>query len=151
MDDIKIHENHIEKLLSKLKIFEDIRKNILDWYITNFWSPETIREFHKPFEGVMEVIRWFQMQHNTFVGLNTGRPESLRSHTLYSLNKMGKEYKVCFTNELLYMNQPSRWPAACLIKNETLVLNFQIASFRRCTFGTVAVNPSLPLVCESVE
>lgn len=36
-------------------------------------------------------------------------------------------------------NQPSRWPWACLIKNETLVLYFQIASFKRFTFGAVAV------------
>lgn len=104
LDDIRIHENHLEHLLSELEFIEDIRKNIRDWYTTHFWSPDAIPESHKPYEGVMEVIRWFQIQPNTFVGLNSGRPESLRTHTLSSLNEVGKEYKVRFTDDLLYMN-----------------------------------------------
>ena len=41
---------------------------------------------HRPYRGVLEVIRWFQLQPATFVGLNTGRPEQLRDETLRSLN-----------------------------------------------------------------
>lgn len=37
-----------------------------------------------------------QLQPNTFVGLNTGRPKRLRPDTLKSLNKRGKDFKVEF-------------------------------------------------------
>ena len=63
---------------------------------------------HRPFRGVMEVIRWFQAQPDTFVGLNTGRPESLRFNTLTSLNKLGKGSMVRFQDDLLYM-KPDGW------------------------------------------
>ena len=55
--------------------------------------------------GVLEVIRWFQLQPKTYVGLNTGRPESIRADTLRSLNKLGKEYRVQFSDELLHKNR----------------------------------------------
>ena len=50
-------------------------------------------------------MRWFQLQPNTYVGLNTGRNENLRQDTLHSLNFLGKEYKVEFEDRLLFMNQ----------------------------------------------
>lgn len=59
---------------------------------------------HRPFPGVLEVIRWFQMQPRTFVGLNTGRPEALRGDTLRSLNALGAEYRVAFASAFLTMN-----------------------------------------------
>jgi hypothetical protein len=68
------------------------------------WEPAAVLEAHRPCRGVMEVIRWFQLQPSTFVGLNTGRPESLRAATLRSLNALGREYRVHFDNELLQMN-----------------------------------------------
>ena len=48
-------------------------------------------EAHRPFRGVLEVIRWFQLQPNTEVGLNSGRPEDLRAETLTTLNRLGAE------------------------------------------------------------
>jgi hypothetical protein len=49
-----------------------------------------------------------RLQPQTFVGLNTGLPETLRTETLRSLYKLGEEYKVQFIDELLYMN-PKDW------------------------------------------
>jgi len=108
VSDITVHENQVNRLLVELEIASEKQREILDWYNEHRWSPEYILHSHIPFTGVLEVIRWFQLQPNTFVGLNTGRPESLRSDTLRSLNELGSEYKVQFADELLHMN-PSGW------------------------------------------
>ena len=104
-DDIRIHENEIEALLNYLNIIEPERSKIIEWYILNFWSPEVIIQSHKPFDGVLDVIRWFQLQPQTSVALNTGRPESMRVETLWALNTLGTEYRIEFSSGLLYMNR----------------------------------------------
>lgn len=108
LEDIDVHENDVEQLLEERKIPRRARKKIMDWYLENRWSPQAIREMHRPFQGVLEMVRWFQLQPNTYVGLVTGRPEELREDTLRSLNELGKPYRVRFEDELLYMN-PDGW------------------------------------------
>jgi hypothetical protein len=51
----------------------------------------------------MPLIRWFQRRHNTFVGLNTGRPETQRWITLRALNRLGGPHGAYFDNRLLHM------------------------------------------------
>ncbi len=108
VSDIKVHENQVDSFLAELQIPDQKQKEILDWYNNQRWTPEDILHAHSPYSGVLEVIRWFQLQPMTFVGLNTGRPESIRKDTLRSLNALGEEYKVQFSNELIHMN-PSGW------------------------------------------
>jgi len=108
VSDITVHENQVDSFLEELRIPSEKQKEIIKWYNQHRWSSEYILQSHHPFSGVLEVIRWFQLQPNTFVGLNTGRPESILSDTLRSLNKLGKEYKLQFTDELLHMN-PQGW------------------------------------------
>ncbi len=108
VSDVKVHENQIDSLVVAFVPSQRQREEVLNWYVTYRWSSDAVLESHRPFEGVMEVIRWFQMQPNTSVGLNTGRPEHLRADTLRSLNALGEEYKVSFSNDLLYMN-PHGW------------------------------------------
>ena len=103
-DDIHIHENEIENLLHDLGITEPEKTKIVEWYILNFWSEDAILQSHRPFDGVLDVIRWFQLQPNTFVGLNTGRSENMRNETLRVLNTLGAEYRVEFSSHLLRMN-----------------------------------------------
>jgi hypothetical protein len=105
---IRTHEDNLEALLDAHRLPSETRQSVLRWYLRHRWSEEAIRASHRPFAGVMEVIRWFQIQSDTFVGLNTGRPEWLRSATLHSLNSLGTEYKVRFPSELLKMN-PYGW------------------------------------------
>ena len=105
---IRTHEDSLEVLLDSHRLRSGTRQSVLRWYLRHRWSQEAIRASHRPFAGVMEVIRWFQIQSDTFVGLNTGRPEWLRSATLHSLNSLGEEYKVRFASELLKMN-PHGW------------------------------------------
>ena len=103
-DDIHIHENEIEDLLNDLGIPEPDKTNIIEWYILNFWSPDAILQSHRPFDGVLDVIRWFQLQPGTYIGLNTGRSEHMRHETLQVLNTLGAEYRVEFSSDLLHMN-----------------------------------------------
>ncbi|MDK1119489.1 MAG: DUF2181 domain-containing protein [Anaerolineae bacterium] len=105
LSQITVHENQVDALVEKLNIPEDARKDILNWYKKQRWTKTAIREMHHPFQGVLDVIRWFQLQPNTDVGLVTGRPETLREDTLHSLNQFGKPYRVVFKNELLFMNR----------------------------------------------
>ena len=108
ISDITVHENHVMRLLAQLRISPEDQDHIMAWYLSHRWSPHAILHAHRPFHGVLEVIRWFQLQPNTFVGLQTGRPNSLRMETLRSLNELGKEYRVQFSNDLLSMN-PLGW------------------------------------------
>lgn len=106
--DIRVQEDQIGHLLDQFQTPRERRAEILDWYRKNRWSLEATLESHRPLRGVMEVVRWFQLQPNTFVGLNTGRPESLRLDTLLSLNTLGEEYRVHFDESLLHMNPSDR-------------------------------------------
>jgi len=99
-----VHEARIRDFLEHRRIPTREMDRIERWYKKVFWSAETIRVAHQAFDGVFEVIRWFQNQPRTAVALNTGRPEFLRSETLDSLNSMGSVHGVCFLSELLHMN-----------------------------------------------
>ena len=129
LGDISVHENQVEKLLAKLGISDENLEKILCWYKEHRWTSDAILASHRPFVGVMEVIRWFQIQPNTFVGLNTGRPEFLRKETLRSLNKLGDEYKVRFTNDLLRMN-PHGWETNVADIKAGGVVHFQETGYR---------------------
>lgn len=127
--DIHVHETELDDLLEKRAVAVDDRSRILEWYEKTFWSREAILESHRPFIGVMEVIRWFQMQPSTYVGLNTGRPELIRTDTLLSLNEIGKEYKVHFSDDLLYMNRHG-WDSEITTSKVAGILHFQKSGYR---------------------
>ena len=102
---VTMHEDRAEDLLETLNLPPSVREQVSHWYRSALWSSKAIMESHRPYHGVMEVMRWFQLQPNTYVGLNTGRNESLRQDTLRSLNLLGAEYKVEFEDSLLFMRQ----------------------------------------------
>ncbi|MCK4487707.1 MAG: hypothetical protein KAU38_13235, partial [Desulfobacterales bacterium] len=81
ISDITVHENSVERLLAQLPLRPEEQEEILAWYLEHRWTSTAILESHRPFRGVLEVIRWFQIQPGTYVGLNTGRPEALRADT----------------------------------------------------------------------
>ena len=107
-EDIDIHEEDIDLLLAGLSVPVSQREAIRSSYRKGLWSSTAVLDAHKPFRGVMEIIRWFQSQPDTCVGLNTGRPESLRFNTLTSLNSLAKGHQVRFRDELLFM-KPDGW------------------------------------------
>ena len=102
--DVTVHENQVEGLLAELGIATAARGDIMSWYLARRWSVDAVMASHRPYQGVLDVIRWFQIQPRCAIGLNTGRPECLREETLRSLNALGKEYRVSFDSDLLYMN-----------------------------------------------
>ena len=104
-DDIDVHENRVDEFLDGRMLPAQTRNEVLAWYLDRRWQPESVLAAHRPYRGVLEVIRWFQLQPETFVGLNTGRPELLRDETLRSLNALGREYRVEFRSDLLVMNE----------------------------------------------
>ncbi len=108
LTDIDAHENQVDQLLENLNLPRPLCRKVEDWYLKNRWSPAAVLAAHCPFAGVMEVIRWFQTQPRTSVGLNSGRPAAIREETLRSLNELGKEYRVAFSDNLLFMN-PGDW------------------------------------------
>ena len=126
--DITVHENHVGELLRRLDILEEDQNRVLDFWHEKRWQPASLIESHRAFEGAMEVIRWFQMQPNVVVGLNTGRPEYLRGDTLRSLITLGKDYKVRFNTEHLYMN-PLDWEDAVPHSKAQGIKHFQNAGY----------------------
>lgn len=104
-EDIDVHENHVDRFLAGIPMPEIERRRIFDWYLEHRWRSDAVLASHRPYRGVMEVIRWFLLQPRTHIGLNTGRPEALREDTLRSLNSLGRAYRVEFHPDLLEMNR----------------------------------------------
>ena len=75
--DISRHEDDIEQILDDLDVPTDPRDDVLAFYRAKFWTREALLASSRPFEGVLGVIRWFQLQPRTQVALNTGRPEHM--------------------------------------------------------------------------
>jgi len=104
--DIDFHEDHVSSMLERLSICASDRKTMLAVFEERLISATAFPHSQRPFHGSLDVVRWFQKQPNTFVGLNTGRQESLRTNTLTTLNSWGRLHGVDFTDELLYMRSP---------------------------------------------
>ena len=105
VDDIDRHEAELEPILDRLAVSPHARRRIEEVYFGHLWSNEAMLAAHFPYRGVMEVIRWFQLQHRTVVVLNTGRSEAIRSSTIRAMNELGREYRVAFDSDLLFMNR----------------------------------------------
>jgi beta-phosphoglucomutase-like phosphatase (HAD superfamily) len=131
--DITVNESQVELLLESMEIGGALRDEVLAWYAERCWTPEGILRSHRPFAGVMEVIRWFQIQPRTHVGLNTGRPESIRRETLLSLNNIGREYKVNFRDEHLFMNRRG-WGDGVVEEKVEGIRRFRAGGFRVIAF-----------------
>jgi phosphoglycolate phosphatase-like HAD superfamily hydrolase len=143
-EDVDVHENEVEALLDRRQLPPATRQQVLEWYHQQRWAPESVLVAHRPFRGVLEVIRWFQIQPKTSVALNTGRPASLHDATLRSLNELGREYKVSFTDDLLFMN-PEGWEVAVPEHKVEGIRSFQEAGYR-----VVAVVDNEPAILEAL-
>jgi phosphoglycolate phosphatase-like HAD superfamily hydrolase len=109
--DIDSHETQIDAILEPFALPAPIRAHVRAWYLEHLRDPDAIAAAHRPYEGVLGVIRWFQLQPRTHVVLNTGRPEWMRGITLDALNALGAAHRVRFDPDLLFM-EPSGDSAA---------------------------------------
>lgn len=144
IDEIDVHEDAVDEFLARLPIEPDERERILGFYRTRCWQTDAILASHRPYRGVMEVIRWFQLQPRTDVALNTGRPESLREATLRSLNALGCACRVSFSSPLLRMNADGNHGRIAEAKAAA------IHAFRAEGYRVVAVVDNEPLNIETM-
>ena len=103
--DVVEHEARGDEILEPFLLPTAIRRDVRVWYATHLRDPEAMAAAHRPYQGVLSVIRWFQLQPRTHVALNTGRPETMRELTLSALNALGALHRVAFQPELLFMNR----------------------------------------------
>jgi beta-phosphoglucomutase-like phosphatase (HAD superfamily) len=102
-EEIHPGEEPLATLLQDRSIDPETGRAIREWYLQHRRSSAAVLLSDRPFPGVMDVIRWLQIQPRTHVGINTGRPESLRETTLHCLNILAREQRVEFRNQLLHM------------------------------------------------
>lgn len=138
--DVTVHENRVETLLERVAVPASERAAVMDWYLEQRWQEGTILRSHRPFPGAFPMMRWFQLQPNTSVGLLTGRPEKLRDATLKSLNRLGDPYRVRFSDELLLMN-PGTWDQDVEVSKVTGLRHFQAAGYH--VFAVIDNEPSI--------
>jgi hypothetical protein len=105
---VTVHETQIEALLESLALPEGVRRHVSDWYQQRLWHLDPGEVAHRPYRGVLDVVRWFQLQPKTSVAVNTGRPERVREQTLVVMNAVAAGHRVLFDPELLCMN-PYGW------------------------------------------
>lgn len=139
LDDIEVHENDITPLLNRMAMSTKEQAALLEWFNEVVWSPLAVRVAHRPYQGVLEIIRWFQLQPNTCVGLNSGRSERLRADTLMSLNELGRAFKVGFSSSLLAMNSGDN-SADAIAASKVLA----ISEYRRAGYRVIAMIDNEP-------
>lgn len=108
LTDITFNEEDLAAELRLLDLPEEQVAHVCQWYETHRWTSWAVFEGNKPYPGVLEVMRWFQLQPNTDVGLNSNRSEVIRRQTLETLNRLGKEFRIHIRDELLLMNPDRR-------------------------------------------
>lgn len=126
-------ETRIRPMLTDMGVPDAEHAAIEAYFREHRWSDAATFNSHRPYQGVLEVMRWFQLQPRTHVALNTGRPEPLRELTLNCLNVLGDAYKLDFASELLFMNPDSREEGVEEIKIAG-VRHFQQMGFRVVAF-----------------
>jgi phosphoglycolate phosphatase-like HAD superfamily hydrolase len=102
--DIAVPNQEIGDILKDFAIPEASHQDVVAWCRENRWARSAVIKSRRPFHGALDVIRWFQLQPNTSVGLNTSRSETLREDTLRILNALGEEYHVRFDDALISLN-----------------------------------------------
>jgi hypothetical protein len=103
--DVDVDAGDLQRFLIRRDLAALVQRDVLDWYREQPWSPQQAPGTERPYPGVLEVIRWFQLHSSTFVGLNTSRSERMRVDTLRSLNALGRDLRVEFDCHLLHMNE----------------------------------------------
>jgi phosphoglycolate phosphatase-like HAD superfamily hydrolase len=131
-------ENHLGRVLAERGLPPSIRSNVLGWRS----QPDSVGGIDRARPGILEVMRWFQLQPSTFVGLTTRRPPRLRDDTLRSLNRLGRELRAEFDVGLLQMNDDS----ASVVDSRVETLHV----FARAGYRTFAVVDSEPAVIEAL-
>jgi hypothetical protein len=134
VEEVRGDDSDLPRLVEQTSVPKSQKNWIADWCRGYFWSPLAIVEGHVAFHGVMEVVAWLQSQPNTFVGLNTGRPESMRDATLHCLNRLGGIHGASFTSELLFMRRADCEISDIAVSKAEGIAYFQQQGYRVAAF-----------------
>jgi hypothetical protein len=134
VQDIGMGELEVHRMMAELGMAAPDRLRVSKWFEERSWSTPVIRDAHRPFPGAMDVIGWLQAQEKTFVGLNTGRPETMRKETLQCLNGIGRPHRVIFPDPLLFMN-PKGWGEGITESKVAGISHFHDIGFRIVAFA----------------
>ncbi|MEX2275299.1 MAG: HAD family hydrolase [Actinomycetota bacterium] len=104
--DVTVSENHVDRLLETLDVPVEFRSDVAAFYLEHLWDRESLFASNRPYQGVLGVIRWFQIQPGAVVAINTRRPQDMRSETQETLNALGAPHRVRFDPELVFMRDP---------------------------------------------
>src|SRR6266508_6656205 len=138
--ELNAHETDVDRFLATRDLPPAVRDEVLDWCLRGDWRPEPAPAAMYAYPGVLDVIRWFQLQRSSFVGLNTDRPARLRDETLRSLNSLGAGSRVRFESELLHMTDSGEGDEVIASKLDGL------DAFARAGYRTFAVVDDEPAV-----
>jgi hypothetical protein len=144
-DDIVHHETDVDGIMAGFELPSHVEREVRAWYDRHLRDAQALAAAHRPYQGVLPVIRWFQLQPRTHVALNTGRPESMREPTLTSLNALGRAHRVTFEPELLYMNRTGREEDVARAKVDAL------AGLRAAGHRVVAVVDNEPAMIRAMS
>lgn len=111
-EDISLPMGRMDEMLRSFGLNKDARDSVVAWCTSRAHTGAAVMEGHKPCKGVLDMIRWFQLQERTSVAINTSRPESSRVETLNMLNTLGRLYHVRFDDGLVIMNNAQSIPQA---------------------------------------
>lgn len=142
--DVDTDPGSLERFLTRRSLAATVRRDVLNWYPEQAPAAEQVPGTEHSYPGVVEMIRWFQLQSSTFVGLNTSRPERMRTDTLRSLNALGRDLRVEFDGGLLHMNELGDQGDAIASKIEGL------HAFTRAGYRPVAVVDHDPAVIRAM-
>ncbi|MEZ5980447.1 MAG: hypothetical protein R3F34_19850 [Planctomycetota bacterium] len=68
------------------------------------WSPEAVIGAHRHCLGMLEVVRWMQMQPGVECVLNSSRSETRREETLQALRTLCRHYGVSLREDRVHLN-----------------------------------------------
>jgi hypothetical protein len=139
--ELDAHENDLERVLAERGLPPSVRSKVPRWRS----QPDSMGGFDRARPGILEVMRWFQLQPSTFVGLITLRPPRLRDETFRSLNRLGREVRAAFDGGLLHMNDGGNGATVVDSRVEGL------RAFARAGYRTFAVVDSEPAVIEALS
>jgi hypothetical protein len=129
---IVCHENDIDVLLDTVPSVSE-RARVRAYYLAERWSRRTLHEGHRAFEGVLDVLAWFQRQPRTSVALVTGRPNALRTDTSEGFRRVAEAAGVIVPDALLFMN-PRDWEQGVQATKADALAHFRRMGYRPFAF-----------------
>ena len=62
ISDVVNHEADVDEILSRFALPDAVLGDVRTWYLEHVRDPEAVAASHRPYQGVLGVIRWFQLQ-----------------------------------------------------------------------------------------